>query len=117
MAIFYSAAGLARPSHINDLVLLAGQFVIVNKKFFQLSHELFPQIIDVLDVRPSVIALFDGYDTIVSSLSPFFPCSPSITPTGQHFSKHPGNAGSSINTSTSMGSPSSALVEGTNPKS
>src|ERR1700757_4772515 len=50
------------------------------------------------------------------SLSFLSPCSPSITPIGRHDSTHPANAGSSIRTKTSTGSPSSALVEGTNPE-
>ena len=51
------------------------------------------------------------------SLSFVPPCSPSMTPMGRQVSAHPGKAGSSMSTNTSTGSPSSAAVEGTNPKS
>src|ERR1700712_2225293 len=49
----------------------------------------------------------------------FFPstCSPSMTPMSRDGTNTPGNAGSSINSSTSIGSPSSAIVFGRNPKS
>ena len=57
---------------------------------------------------------------MIRSLRSFFflvTCSPSITPMGRQVRAHPGKAGSSINTNTSIGSPSSAFVEGSNPKS
>src|SRR5204863_435641 len=44
-------------------------------------------------------------------------CSASIAPISTHSTRQPGKSGSSVRTSTSRGSPSSALVDGTNPKS
>src|SRR6202158_380431 len=50
------------------------------------------------------------------SASFFLPCSPSIIPTTRHCNRQPTAPGSSMSASTSTGSPSSAIVDGINPK-
>src|ERR1700728_1844112 len=62
-------------------------------------------------------AMIRSLRSLSLSLSFLSPCSPSITPMGRQDSTHPANAGSSIRTKTSIGSPPPGFVEGTNPKS
>ena len=91
--------------------------MIVDEKFFEFAHEFLPEIGDVPHVRVAVIFLFDRDDPVIALPILFLPYSPSIIPTIRHFRGHPGEAGSSINTRTSVEIPSSAVVEATKPKS
>jgi hypothetical protein len=65
-ALIYSPARFAGASDIDDFVLLAGQVVIVDEELLKLFDKLFAQIIDILDMRPSVITLFDCDDAIIA---------------------------------------------------
>jgi hypothetical protein len=50
-SFFDAPSGLARPSHIENAILLAAQFVVIHEEFFEFRYEFLSQIIHVLDVR------------------------------------------------------------------
>jgi hypothetical protein len=67
-AIFNSFSRLSRSAHIDYVVLLAAQFVIIDEELFQFTHKLLAQVVDVLDVSEAVILLLHGYDSIIPFL-------------------------------------------------
>jgi hypothetical protein len=47
--------------------------MVVHEKFFQLVHELIPQIIDVLYIRKTVVVHFNRHNPVVAFLLFFLP--------------------------------------------
>ena len=68
-------------------------------------------------MRITMILLLHGNDSVIAFFLLFLALFPFNDAYDPAFKRRPGKAGSSIKTSASTGSPSSALVEGTNPKS
>ena len=64
-----------------------------------------------------MIGFLDGHDAVVVLAVLLFAVLALDDSDGAHFSRQPGKVGSSIRTSTSVGSPSSILVDGTKAKS
>jgi hypothetical protein len=116
-SVLHPSSRFAGSFDVENPIFLACKLVIVNEKPFEFFHELLSEVIDVFYVRVAVIHLLDSDDAIVTPDFFPLPCSPSMMPMVRHLRRHPGKAGSSISTRTSVGSPSSAKVEGMNPKS
>jgi hypothetical protein len=64
-SFFDAPSGFARPSHIENAILLAAQFVVIHEEFFEFRYEFLSQIIHVLDVRVTMIVLLDRNHSIV----------------------------------------------------
>src|ERR1700730_1634418 len=71
--ISHALRGLGRPPRAQDLIALTSQLVIVDKKFFQLSHECLAQVLEMMNVREAVIGLFNCHDAIISLPILFLP--------------------------------------------
>jgi len=64
-SLFDAPSSFARPSHIENAILLAAQFVVIHEEFFEFRYEFLSQIIHVLDVRVTMIVLLDRNHSIV----------------------------------------------------
>ena len=66
--LFQYTFGLRWSFHCNNPIFLPRLPVIVHEKLLQLPAEFFAQIVNVLDLGPTVIALFNRNNAIVSFL-------------------------------------------------
>ncbi len=110
-----AAPRLCRAFHVQNSIFLALQIVIVHKKFFQLLHELLAELFDMADMGITVIRFLDGNDSVVALAFLLVSLLTLDDSDDAALSRQPAKAGSSISTSTSVGSPSSALVDGIKP--
>ena len=100
-----------------QLVLFAFEVVVVDEEVLELVEKLVGQICKRLDI--CVLVVLSATASRRSLRIFFLPssCSPSMMPMSRARTAMPGKAGSSISSSTSMGSPSAARVRGRKPKS
>lgn len=105
------------PRTSRNAVLLSAQLVVVHEKLFKLFCEFLTQVLDVFHMSMAVIFFLDRHDSVVAFTILFLPLFALDDPDQPTSQQQPGNAGSSISTRTSTGSPRSATVDGINPKS
>src|ERR1700729_1187934 len=65
-SIFDPSTRFLRSFHVQDPVLFAGEFMVVDKKLFQFPDEFLAEVIDVSYMRVAVVHLLYGHDTIIA---------------------------------------------------
>ena len=91
-ARFNATARLTGTLHIENVVFLARQLVVIDEELFQFLHELLAQVADVLDVGVAVVFFLDADDPIVALAFLFLPLFAFYHPDHAALHKHAGKS-------------------------